>query len=120
VPVPSEPESATAAFTRAGQDAVTYARRVAGTALARNQRHRTENRELLKQFGRQRLSGGAEPVPSVLRGAAQRFRAARGLPVPEVPSAAELAEPAPNSAPRPPRTSEADEDFSQLRIMRQA
>ncbi|MDT8909694.1 hypothetical protein [Amycolatopsis sp. PS_44_ISF1] len=116
--MPSEPESATAAFTRAGQDAVTYARRVAGTALARNERHRAENRELLKQFGRQRLAG-AEAVPSVLRGAAQRFRAARGLPLPEVPPAAEWAAANPNSTARAARPSEDDEDFSQLRIMRQ-
>ncbi|WP_033291215.1 hypothetical protein [Amycolatopsis jejuensis] len=116
--MPPEPESAPAAFTRAGQDAVTFSRRVAGSALARTERHRSENRELLKEFGRRRLSGAAEPPPSALRGAARRFRAARGLPIPAVPSTPE-AVPVPPPVPSPSaRTGDEDEDFSQSRIMR--
>ncbi|MFF0148347.1 hypothetical protein ATK36_2648 [Amycolatopsis sulphurea] len=108
----SEPESAAAAFTRAGQDAVTFSRRVAGTALARTERHRDENRELRKEFGKRRPPAGAAP-PAALRGAAQRFRRACGLPLPVVP--AESA-PVPADSPRPGE----DEDFSQVRIMREA
>ncbi|MFI5606039.1 hypothetical protein [Amycolatopsis sp. NPDC051903] len=111
----SEPESAAAAFTRAGQDAVTYARRVAGTALARSEHHREENRELLKAYGRHRSAGGGggEATPSALRGAAQRFRAACGLPMPvEDPVRSGPVVPA-----RGPQTSDDDEDFSQLRIL---
>ncbi|ATY09415.1 hypothetical protein CU254_02170 [Amycolatopsis sp. AA4] len=115
--MPSEPESAPAAFTRAGQDAVTFSRRVAGTALARSERHRSENRELLKEFGRRRLSGAAEPAPSALRGAARRFRAARGLPMPAEPAVPEPVPVRPDISPEQPRTSEEDEDFSQSRIM---
>ncbi|MBB4686427.1 hypothetical protein [Amycolatopsis jiangsuensis] len=118
--MPSEPESAAAAFTRAGQDAVTFSRRVAGTALARTERHRNENRELLKEFGRQRIAGGAAATPSALRGAAQRFRRARGLPLPVAPAEAVTDRGTPPVPADPPRTSEEDEDFSQLRIMRQA
>ncbi|GAA3538259.1 hypothetical protein GCM10022222_22330 [Amycolatopsis ultiminotia] len=116
--MPSEPESAAAAFTRAGQDAVTFSRRVAGTALARAEQHRGENRELLKEFGRQRLTGGAAATPSALRGAAQRFRKSRGLPLPAVPADAEPVPETPAVPASSPRTGEEDEDFSQLRIMR--
>ncbi|MFD9895481.1 hypothetical protein ACFWY9_39575 [Amycolatopsis sp. NPDC059027] len=119
--MPSEPETAAAAFTRAGQDAVTYARRVAGDALARNERHRGENAELIKQFGRGRLAGRAtDPTPGSMRGAAKRFRAARGLPVPQLPSAAELVPPKPEPSPsaaRRPRPTEEEADFSESRIM---
>ncbi|MEW2499342.1 hypothetical protein ACQPXB_04175 [Amycolatopsis sp. CA-161197] len=117
--MPSEPESAAAAFTRAGQDAVTHARRVAGTALARNVRHREDNRELMKAYARHRLAGGGavEPTPRVLRGAAARFRAACGLPMPHLPTEAELVRSAPEVPSPAARTSDEEEDFSQLRIM---
>ncbi|WP_020662765.1 hypothetical protein [Amycolatopsis benzoatilytica] len=116
--MPSEPESAPAAFTRAGQDAVTFSRRVASTALARSERRRKENRELLKEFGRRRLSGAAPVPPSALGGAARRFRAARGLPMPSAPQDADPVPVRPQVSPEPTRTSDEDEDFSQLRIMR--
>ncbi|QRP45357.1 hypothetical protein [Amycolatopsis sp. FDAARGOS 1241] len=109
----SEPESAAAAFTRVGQDAVTYARRVAGTALARTEHHREENRELLKAYGRHRSAGGGEVTPSALRGAAQRFRTACGLPVP----VEDPARSGPVVPPARPQTSDDEEDFSQLRIL---
>ncbi|WP_290058924.1 hypothetical protein [Amycolatopsis solani] len=111
--MPSEEfESAAASFKRAGQDAVTHARRVAGTAKARNQRRRSENAELLKRSGRGTKSG--DPTPGALRAAAERFRRARGLAVPAVPDPVpSLSQP----AARPPRSGEEDEDFSQMRIM---
>lgn len=113
-----EPESAAAAFVRTGQDAVTYARRVAGNALARNERHRAANRELAKQFGRGKLAGGAaEPTPAALRGAARRFRKARGLPLPQLPAAPDPVPPRSQSPARPTRSSEDEDDFSQTRIM---
>ncbi|SFW45890.1 hypothetical protein [Amycolatopsis australiensis] len=108
--MPSEEfESAAASFRRIGQDAVTHARRVAGNAKARNQRHHSENAELLKRGGRGEKPG--DPTPGTLRAAAERFRRARGLSVPEVPS---------RSQPpvRAPRTGDQDEDFSQMRIMK--
>jgi hypothetical protein len=111
--VPSEEfESAAASFKRIGQDAVTHARRVAGTAKARNQRHHSENADLLKRSGRGAKSG--DPTPGTLRAAAERFRRARGLAVPAVP------DPVPSrsqSPARAPRSGEDDEDFSQMRIM---
>jgi hypothetical protein len=116
--VRSESESAAASFTRAGQDAVTYARRVAGTALARSEHHREENRELLKAYGRNRLAGaaGGDATPAGLRGAARRFRAACGLPLPvEEPPPAVPSDTA--AGPATPQTSDDDEDFSQLRIL---
>lgn len=82
--MPSEEfESAAASFKRIGQDAVTHARRVSGNAKARNQRHHSENVELLKRTGRGAKSG--DPTPGTLRAAAERFRRARGLAVPETP-----------------------------------
>ncbi|QKV76459.1 hypothetical protein [Amycolatopsis sp. Hca4] len=111
--MPSEEfESAAASFKRIGQDAVTYARRVAGDAKARNQRHHSENVDLLKRSGRGAKSG--DPTPGTLRAAAERFRRARGLAVPAVP------DPVPSRsqpAARAPRTGDDDEDFSQMRIM---
>ncbi|MEU7784193.1 hypothetical protein [Amycolatopsis sp. NPDC049159] len=112
--MPSEEfESAAASFKRAGQDAVTHARRVAGNAKARVQRRRSENAELLKRSGRGAKSG--DPTPGALRAAAERFRRARGLPVAEVP------DPVPSLSQPPartPRSGDEDEDFSQMRIMK--
>ena len=108
--MPSEEfESAAASFKRIGQDAVTHARRVAGTAKARNQRHHSENADLLKRSGRGAKSG--DPTPGTLRAAAERFRRARGLAVPDpVPSRSQ-------SPAQAPRSGDEDEDFSQMRIM---
>ena len=112
--MPSEEfESAAAAFKRIGQDAVTHARRVAGTAKARNQRHHSENADLLKRGGRGAKSG--DPTPGTLRAAAERFRRARGLGVPEVHDAVPSRS---QSADRNPRSGDEDEDFSQMRIMK--
>ncbi|KZB82084.1 hypothetical protein [Amycolatopsis regifaucium] len=114
------PEAETAAehFARTGRDAVTYARQVARTAKARYERRRGENAELAKQFGKGRLVGGeTAPTPSVVRNAAKRFRAGVGLPVPALPSAADLVPVRPEPAPRRPRAGDEDEDFSQSRIM---
>ncbi|WP_328613619.1 hypothetical protein OHS18_34525 [Amycolatopsis sp. NBC_00355] len=118
--MPSEEfESAAASFKRIGQDAVTHARRVSGSAKARNQRHHSENVELLKRTGRGAKSG--DPTPGTLRAAAERFRRARGLTVPEVPDTPVVPDSVPSrsqSAARAPRTSDDDEDFSQMRIMK--
>jgi hypothetical protein len=115
--VPSEEfESAAASFRRIGQDAVTHARRVAGNAKARSQRHHSENVELLKRTGRGAKSG--DPTPGTLRAAAERFRRARGLSVPAVPDPADSVPSRSQSPARTPRTSDDDEDFSQMRIMK--
>ncbi|MEU4253971.1 hypothetical protein AB0F15_41910 [Amycolatopsis sp. NPDC026612] len=108
--MPSEEfESAAASFKRIGQDAVTHARRVAGTAKARNQRHHSENADAVKRSGRGAKSG--DPTPGTLRAAAERFRRARGLTVPDpVPSRSQ-------SPTRAPRSGDDEEDFSQMRIM---
>ena len=108
--MPSEEfESAAASFKRIGQDAVTHSRRVAGTALARSRRRHSENADLLKQSGRGAKSG--DPTPGTLRAAAERFRRARGLAVPDpVPSRSQ-------SPAQAPRSGDEDEDFSQMRIM---
>jgi len=118
VPPPENPETAAAAFTRTGQDAVTYARRVVGNALARNERHRAANRELVKQAGRGKSSPAPDPTPGALRNAARRFRMARGLPVPEFPAAADSVPARPAPPVRPTRSSEDEADFSQTRIMK--
>ncbi|SDY64796.1 hypothetical protein SAMN05421504_106251 [Amycolatopsis xylanica] len=105
-------------LTRAAENAITYARRVAGTARAQRERHREENKELIKEFGKRRLAGSAtKPTPPAVSEAAQRFRFATGNPVPEFPSANELVPPRPPRPPKPPRSSDDDEDFSQARIM---
>jgi hypothetical protein len=105
-------ESAAASFQRIGQDAVTHARRVAGNAKARNQRHHSENADLLKRTGRGAKPG--DPTPGTLRAAAERFRRARGLSVAVVP------DPVPSRSQPPvraPRSGDDDEDFSQMRIL---
>jgi len=65
--------------------------------------------DLLKRSGRGAKSG--DPTPGTLRAAAERFRRARGLAVPDpVPSRSQP--PA-----RAPRSGDDDDDFSQMRIM---
>ncbi|MEC3980221.1 hypothetical protein [Amycolatopsis sp. H20-H5] len=115
--MPPEPETAAAAFTRTGQDAVTHARRVAGEARARNQKQRGENAELIKQFGRIK-SAAAEPGSGAVRSAAKRFRAANGYPVPTPPPRPESVPPSQKPAASPARSGDDEEDFSQSRIMR--
>ncbi|MDT7801246.1 MAG: hypothetical protein QOI78_4679 [Actinomycetota bacterium] len=115
--MPSEEfESAASSFRRIGQDAVTHARRVAGNAKARSRRHHSENVDLLKRTGRGAKSG--DPTPGTLRAAAERFRRARGLSLPAVPDPADSVPSLSQSPARTPRTSEDDEDFSQMRIMK--
>jgi hypothetical protein len=111
--MPSEPETAAAAFTRTGQDAVTYARRVAGEARARNEKHRSDNAQLLKRSG----AAAAEPGASAVRNAAKRFRAANGYVVPVPPVPPKSVPPRRNPAPQPPRSGDDEEYFSQSRIM---
>ncbi|SEB34636.1 hypothetical protein SAMN04489727_1035 [Amycolatopsis tolypomycina] len=115
--MPSEEfESAAASFKRIGQDAVTHSRRVAGNALARSHRRHSENAELLKQSGRGTKSG--DPTPGTLRAAAERFRRARGLAVPDpVPAVPDPVPSRSQPAARTPRSGDEDEDFSQMRIM---
>jgi sRNA-binding protein len=111
-------EEARSQLTRITQDAVTYARRVAGTAKARNERHRAENAELIKQFEQRRLAGVAtDRTPTAVRAAAKRFRSARGLSVPRLPDLGEITPPARSHPVPPSRSSDDDEDFSQERIM---
>lgn len=115
--MPSEEfSSAAASFKRIGQDAVTHARRVSGTALARSRRHHSENAELLKRHGRGGKTG--DPTPGTLRAAAERFRRARGLTVPEVPEPADSVPSRSQPAARTPRSGDEDDDFSQMRIMK--
>lgn len=105
-------------LARTAEHAVTYAHRVASTARARNERHRAENAELIKQFGRRQPAGAATAgTPDAVRDAAKRFRSANGFPVPQLPSAAELVSPRRTQPATSPRPSDGDEDFSQARIM---
>jgi hypothetical protein len=111
-------EDAAIDLARTTEHAVAYARRVASTARARNERLRAENAELIKQFGRRQLAGSAtERAPGAVRDAAKRFRSANGLPVPQSPSVAELVPPRRYQSRNPPRSGDDDEDFSQARIM---
>ncbi|MCU1683439.1 MAG: hypothetical protein JWQ81_4178 [Amycolatopsis sp.] len=114
---PSETNDAGTEFARTTQHAMTYAGRVKGTALARNQRHRADNAELIKRLGFRKLGPSNEPTPGALRSAAKRFRVAAGLPVQDLPDAADLVPPRPVQPVESPRSGDDDEDFSQARIM---
>jgi hypothetical protein len=104
-------------FARTTQHAMTYAGRVKGTALARNERHRADNAELIKRLGLRKLEPSNEATPGALRTAAKRFRVAVGLPAPDLPDAADLVPSRPVEPVESPRSSDDDEDFSQARIM---
>src|SRR4051812_1044927 len=109
----AEPGTAAAAFARAGQDAVTYSRRGAGEARARNHNDRGEDAGLRKKVG----APAAEPGTNAVRNAAKRFRAATGYPVPEPPAPPKSVPPKRNLPPRPARSGDDEEYFSQSRIM---
>jgi sRNA-binding protein len=114
----SDGGDAGAELTRVTQNAVTYTRRVVGTAKARNERHRAENVELIKQYEQRRLAGTAtERTPTAVRDAAKKFRSARGLSVPRLPELGEMLPRARPKAAEPSQTGDDDEDFSQERIM---
>jgi hypothetical protein len=117
-PVTSTPDDRGARHAADVRDAITYAKRVAREARARNERHRVENAELTSEFRARKAAGtSAEPTSTRLRDAAKRFRIANGLPVADLPSAAELVPPKRRQRPRATPKSEEDEDFSQARIM---
>jgi hypothetical protein len=123
--------SATEALGRFRADvgaAVTRARRAAGEIGERNAKLRERTRDL----ARQAREPGARATPADVREAATGFRVDRGLPVVQVPDAAEPAPPAPVETQPPttlgsvavagpsgqlPRVSDDDEDFSQSRIL---
>ena len=115
--------------------AVTRASRAAGEIGERNAKLRERTRELAAQARERKVEAGAQATSADVREAATGFRADRGLPVEQLPDAAELAAPRP-SAPveaepvatlgstavagpsgQLPRVSDDDEDFSQSRIL---
>ncbi len=130
--------SATEALGRFRADvgaAVTRARRAAGEIGERNVKLRERTRDLARQARERRVEPDAKATTSDVREAATGFRNDRGLPVEQVPDAAELTAP---PAPAPveakpsdtlgssavagpsgqlPRVSDDDEDFSQSRIL---
>jgi hypothetical protein len=130
--------SATEALGRFRADvgaAVTRASRAAGEIGERNAKLRERTRDLARQARERRVEPGAQATASDVREAATGFRNDRGLPVEQVPDAAELTAP---SAPAPvetkstntlgssavagpsgqlPRVGDDDEDFSQSRIL---
>jgi hypothetical protein len=115
--------------------AVTRARRASGEIGERNAQLRERTRDLARQARERRVEPSAQATSADVREAAAGFRNDRGLPVEQVPDAAELTAPQP-PAPvetRPvatlgsaavagpsgqlPRVSDDDEDFSQSRIL---
>ncbi|WP_086663916.1 hypothetical protein [Lentzea kentuckyensis] len=115
--------------------AVTRARRASGEIGEQNAKLRERTRDLARQARERRVEPGAQATSADVREAATGFRTDRGLPVEQVPDAAELTAPQP-PAPvetRPtatlgstavagpsgqlPRVSDDDEDFSQSRIL---
>lgn len=115
--------------------AVTRARRASGEIGERNAQLRERTRDLARQARERRVEPGARATSADVREAATGFRTDRGLPVEQVPDAAELTAPQP---PAPvetqpvatlgsaavagpsgqlPRVSDDDEDFSQSRIL---
>lgn len=112
--------------------AVTRARRASGEIGERNAKLRERTRDLARQARERRVEPGAQATPADLREAATGFRGERGLPVEQVPDAAELTAPVPVETPpvatlgsaavagpsgQLPRVSDDDEDFSQSRIL---
>ncbi|MFS8101549.1 hypothetical protein LFM09_30935 [Lentzea alba] len=115
--------------------AVTRARRAAGEIGERNAKLRERTRELAAQARERRVEPGSQATPADVREAASGFRTDRGLPVEQLPDAAELttsqppvvAEPVPSTtlgsaavagpSGQLPRVSDDDEDFSQSRIL---
>ena len=130
--------SATEALGRLRADvgaAVTRARHAAGEVGERNAKLRERTSELARQARERRVEPGTRATSADVREAATGFRADRGLPVEQLPDAAELTAP---QAPAPvearpvatlgstavagpsgqlPRVGDDDEDFSQSRIL---
>lgn len=116
-------------------NAVTRARRASGEIGERNAKLRERTRDLAAHARERKTEPGAQATSADVREAAAGFRSDRGLPVEQVPDAAELIAPQPSvpSEPEPvatlgsaavagpsgqlPRTSDDDEDFSQSRIL---
>ncbi|NKE61928.1 hypothetical protein FXN61_36275 [Lentzea sp. PSKA42] len=115
--------------------AVTRARRASGEIGERNAKLRERTRDLAAQARERKVEPGARVTSADVREAATGFRGDRGLPVEQVPDAAELTAP---GTPAPveteqattlgsaavagpsgqlPRVSDDDEDFSQSRIL---
>ncbi|RAS68761.1 hypothetical protein C8D87_102834 [Lentzea atacamensis] len=115
--------------------AVTRARRAAGEVGARNAKLRERTHDLARQARERRVEPGAQATSAEVREAANGFRSDRGLPVEQLPDAAELTAPqAPVPVETPPvatlgsaavagpsgqlpHVSDDDEDFSQSRIL---
>lgn len=115
--------------------AVTRARRAAGEIGERNAKLRERTRELAAQARERKVEPGAQATSADVREAATGFRVDRGLPVEQLPDAAELTAsqpPAPvetqpvatlgstavaGPSGQLPRVSDDDEDFSQSRIL---
>jgi hypothetical protein len=112
--------------------AVTRARRASGEIGERNAKLRERTRDLATQARERRGEPGAQATSADVREAAKGFRDDRGLPVEQVPDAAELTVPAPVEMERVatlgsaavagpsgqvPRVGDDDEDFSQSRIL---
>jgi hypothetical protein len=112
--------------------AVTRARRASGEIGERNAKLREHTRDLAGQARERRVEPGAQATSADVCAAAKGFRDDRGLPVEQVPDAAELTAPVPVEAERVatlgsaavagpsgqvPRVSDDDEDFSQSRIL---
>ena len=112
--------------------AVTRARRASGEIGERNAKLRERTRDLARQARERKVEPGAEATSADVREAATGFRTDRGLPVEQVPDAAELIAPAPvetqpvatlgsaaiaGPSGQLPRVSDDDEDFSQSRIL---
>jgi hypothetical protein len=112
--------------------AVTRARRASGEIGERNAKLRERTRDLAAQARERKVEPGARPTSGEVRDAATGFRRDRGLPVEQVPDAAELTAPAPvetkpvttlgsaavaGPSGQLPRVSDDDEDFSQSRIL---
>ncbi|MGW6931288.1 hypothetical protein ACWGE0_14595 [Lentzea sp. NPDC054927] len=112
--------------------AVTRARRASGEIGERNAKLRERTRDLARQARERRVEPGAQATSADVRETSTGFRHDRGLPVEQVPGAAELTAPAPvetqpvatlgsaavaGPSGQLPRVSDDDEDFSQSRIL---
>jgi hypothetical protein len=127
------------AFARFRADlaaAVTRGHRAASDAGVRNGAARDRNRELAEGARAKQAAPGQEATSPDVRRVANGFRAERGLPVEQLPEAAELfapekqadananvppvtssSRPAPGPRGQLPRASDDDEDFSQGQIL---
>jgi hypothetical protein len=107
---------AAARFAAEVEHALTRARRAARDARAQSADVRRRTEELSAQAKTGKLRGlrrsEVAPTDQAARGEAVKFRADNGLPVPDLPTAAELM---PRRDPRP-RTPE-NEDFSQHQVL---